>query len=139
MKQRAWLALVLVSLVGSAGAQEVESAKQRLARENADRSVIAALQRGGADLNKPHDIEHFFIARTRDALIPLTSALADRGFSPQPPSESKDQRGAAVWTLLAVKPTVPSEANIFADTEQLAKMAKEFGVIYDGWGAKAVK
>src|SRR4051812_34332582 len=98
MNRRALFAFGLFAVLTAraARAQEVESPRQRVARENADRSVIAALQRGGADLTKAHDIEHFFIARTPDALTPLAYALAARGFSPQAPSEGKDQRGATV-------------------------------------------
>jgi regulator of RNase E activity RraB len=116
-----------------------ETLTQRIARENADRSVIASLQRNGADLGKVHNVEHFFIARTRDALTPLAPELTSRGFAPQAPSEAKDQRGFPIWTLTATKPTVPSEANILADSLQLVTLARRLGVVYDGWGAIAVK
>jgi regulator of RNase E activity RraB len=141
MPHRTLLALVAAASFAAQQvfAQDLESPSQRAARENADRSVLAALQRNGADLSKAHNIEHFFIARTRKALVPLASQLTSRGFSPQPPSEGKDQRGSVIWTLLATKPTLPSEANILADTLQLVALARQFGVVYDGWGAVAVR
>ena len=141
MWHRMLLALIAAASFAAqhAVAQEIENPSQRAVRENADRSVLAALQRNGADLSKVHNIEHFFIARTREALAPLAPQLASRGFSPQPPSEGKDQRGSTIWTVLATKPTVPSEANIFADTLQLVTLARQLGVVYDGWGALAVK
>jgi regulator of RNase E activity RraB len=98
----------------------------------ADVNVIQNLIKHGSNPNKEHGLDFVFLGEPGN-LRQLVSALQDRGFEPQ--SGTDPDEGQVVM----VKRMTLDVRGITALSRGLARMAEEFGVNFDGWGAQIVR
>lgn len=115
------------------GASGVETRAQRAARERLDRQVLTSMREAGADLRKPHALEHHFLVYDRDL---VDAVLADElavGYTQSEVVEGEDQ-GLPYWYFDLIKAIVPEEQAVFAETLRMNTLAAKYGVTYDGWG-----
>jgi regulator of RNase E activity RraB len=102
-----------------------------------DEAVVRSLANAGADLSKPHSLEHHFVCPNRAAAEPVVAWGLAQGYRPSSVSERKfDGRAYAYFDL--VKSTVPTMANISSQTSAMLEIAARHGVEYDGWGCEVV-
>ena len=103
-----------------------------------DLAVIAALETNGANMSKPHLIEHHFITLSKDNGLELLKRGKENGFEVSELTEGQWQ-GERYNYFDLIKPTVPIIENIFPDTSQMLHLAVEFDCEYDGWGCELLK
>ena len=103
-----------------------------------DEQVIRALAEAGADMSKPHALEHHFVCPSRAAAEPAVAWGRASGYKPSPVSEGEFEGKKYVYFDL-VRETVPTIANITAQTTVMLQIAAKNGLDYDGWGCEVVK
>ena len=103
-----------------------------------DEQTIQALANAGADLSKPHPLEHHFNSPTPDAAAPVLAWGAANGYAASPLSEDVSEGQPYVYFDL-VKGTVLAIESITSETTAMLEVAAEHGIEYDGWGCGAEK
>jgi len=98
-----------------------------------DQQVVRALADAGADLAKPHALEHHFVCPSRAAAEPVLAWGRSAGYEPSPVSEDEFE-GQRYAHFDLVKKTVPTMANITPQTTAMLEVAAKHGIEYDGWG-----
>lgn len=103
-----------------------------------DVDVLRALADAGADLSKPHSLEHHFICPDREAAQRVIAWAVDAGYSPGEVLDGEwEGRKYAYFDL--IKHTVPTIENVSSQTGAMLEVAAKYGVEYDGWGCAVVK
>jgi hypothetical protein len=105
------------------------------AQQDPDAQVLAQLRMAGPDLSKPHPIEFFLYAPTKEAAQRLESQVRALHF------ETKVQPAAqgSQWLVLATKSMVPKQADLVLVRQQFSALAAAEKGEYDGWGTPVVK
>ena len=105
------------------------------AQQDPDAQVLAQLRKAGSDLSKPHPIEFFLYAPTKEAAQRLESQVRALHF------ETKVQPAAqgSQWLVLATKSMVPKQADLVLVRQQFTALAAAERGDYDGWGTPVVK
>ena len=98
----------------------------------ADNSVVCKLIEVGSNPDKPHSLEFVFIGEGR-GLKGVARDLQERGYKPLGKLDFTSGR------IVMAKSLVLNVQLIFAESKQHARLAKEHGVEYDGWGTAVVK
>lgn len=80
------------------------------AQQDPDAQVLAQLRKAGSDLSKPHPIEFFLYAPTREAAERLEQKIRALHFETkvQPSAQGTD------WLVLATKSMLPKQASVCA-------------------------
>lgn len=97
--------------------------------------VILALRRQGDDCRAPRKIDHLIVAADREQAETLARTVVDRGFNLKSGGPAKRPGGR--WSVEFDKIEAPLDLN--ETTIMLARLAKEYGGDYDGWGCEVVK
>ena len=105
------------------------------AQQDPDAQVLAQLRKAGSDLYKPHPIEFFLYAPTKEAAERLEQKVRALHF------ETKVQPSAqgSAWLVLATKSMLPNQADLVLLREQFTALAAAEKGEYDGWGTPVVK
>ena len=101
---------------------------------DADARTLKQLEEAGADLSKPHVVEFFLYFPSQRAAEAAAEEIRSLGYAPEvglPPD-------SASWLCFAQKQLVPSYEAIAATTEELTRVATNYGGVYDGWGTQVV-
>lgn len=101
--------------------------------------MLRALTNHGADLSKPHNIEHHFLVKTENDFEALKAWGISQGFTVMYDGESPDQSDGPLWVLDLVKATVPTIEEIHAQTVLMDSASIKFNSEYDGWGTDVEK
>jgi hypothetical protein len=104
------------------------------AQQDADAEVLAQLKKAGSDLSKPHPIEFFLYAPTKEAAERLASKVKALHFETRvEPSAQGPQ-----WLVLATRSMVPKQADLVLIRDQFTALASAEKGDYDGWGTPVV-
>jgi hypothetical protein len=90
-----------------------------------NRDLLEALKRHGADVSKPHVLDHTFVGAA-PGLAQVKQALVAAGF--------QERGSSASHVTLSASAALDQDA-IDALTARLRGVAKHYGARYDGWGA----
>ena len=110
-----------------------------------DRRVLAALKSHGADLAKPAHTIHFLYFKTPESANSAAEELRAGGYQnvtvEVAPTKSVLKRlfSAKEFSCIAETHAVPTEAGVFATTDQMNALAERLGGNYDGWEASVEK
>ena len=104
------------------------------AQQDPDAQVLVQLKRAGSDLSKPHAIEFFLYAPTKEAADRLASRIKALNF------EAKVEPAAqgSQWAVLATRSMVPKHADLVLIRQQFTALASAEKGEYDGWGTPVV-
>jgi len=104
-------------------------------QDHPDAQVLAQLRKAGSDLSKPHPIEFFLYAPSKEAAQRLEAQVRALHF------ETKVQPAAqgSEWLVLATKSMVPRQADLVSVREKFTALAAAEKGQYDGWGTPVVK
>ena len=97
-----------------------------------DVSVLSALDGAGADFDKEHDVEHFFVAEDKARLADLAELLEPLGYQPDEPDEIEGKYGVRVVSRQAI-----DVHRLLRETILMRLVGEVLGISYDGWGAAA--
>lgn len=100
-----------------------------------DAQVLASLRANGADLSKPHVIDHVFVFRTQQEAGMAAEALSKFGLKTQ----MQEHLEGLPWSLTASHTVVPTEAAIADVVARMEGFARTVGAEYDGWGTMPVR
>ena len=105
------------------------------AQQDPDAQVLAQLKMAGSDLSKPHPMEFFLYAPTKEAAERLELKVQALHFETkvQPAAKGPD------WLVLATKSMVPKQADLALIREQFTALAAAEKGEYDGWGSAVVQ
>src|SRR5689334_7732191 len=105
------------------------------AQQDPDAQVLAQLRKAGSDLSKPHPIEFFLYAPSKEAAQKLELQVRALHF------ETKVQPAAqgSEWLVLATKSMVPKHADLVSIREKFTALTAVEKGEYDGWGTPVVK
>ena len=134
-----FLALLLLPLALHAQNGDRETKAARALREQADENVIAQLVKNGADISKPHDLEHHFVASSKKSVDALAALGVRLGYRPINPTEGTTKEGKRYWTIDLARKVVPAKENVFAESRKMTMIAHQAGAEYDGWGCELEK
>ena len=140
-----FLLLGIFSLVSLMRAEEhrkppaIETRDEQAERHAQDRQTIDALRRNGADLTKAHTVEHHFLSGDREKAQACAKDGIVAGYKASEISALKSETGGPYWSFDLTKPVVPSEENIFAESQRMTILGQKHGLVYDGWGCLAEK
>lgn len=95
--------------------------------------VLRALAEAGGDLSRPHEIEHHFLCPDRKAAEPILAWGRSAGYRPSAVFDAEHE-GLRYVHFDLVMATVPTLANMTAQTTSMLEIAARCGVDYDGWG-----
>ena len=108
-----------------------------------DREVIHALRHHHSDISKPHHTLHYFYFNSKAHAKNLAAELQNldcfniRVEAAKTPF-FKRLLGSQNWSCVAEKTLIPSEENVFANTDQFNTLASKYNGEYDGWEADIV-
>jgi hypothetical protein len=136
-------------VVGAGLATERHSVTARLFIEgefgmtdrDGDQQVLRALASNGSNLGKPAHTIHYLYFKSLLAAKCAAGVLTVRGFQNvryhRAPTKSlwTFLFGPREYSCIAETRYVPSEANVFAATDQMKALADQFDGVYDGWEA----
>jgi hypothetical protein len=111
-----------------------ETSQARSLRLNKDRQVIEVLRMAGSDLRKPHTLEHHFVTYDRGKIDGLVADDLAAGYTVSKISTLNDKSGRPYWYFDLIKPVVPEEEIVFAESLRMTTVGKRHGIAYDGWG-----
>jgi len=105
------------------------------AQQDPDAQVLAQLREAGSDLSKPHPIEFFLYAPTKEAAERLESKVRALHFQTkvQPAAQGSE------WLVLATKSMILKVADLASVREKFTALAAAEKGVYDGWGTPVVK
>jgi len=113
---------------------------QTLARQRAsDEQTIAALAKAGADLDKPHALEHHFVCRDPAAAGAIRAWGEERGYTCSEVAEDVLDGARYAYFDLIKRGVVDIDAVTAETTAMLELAAKHDAVEYDGWGCEVVQ
>ena len=117
----------------------IETKEQTALRQAADRKTIKALRNAGADLSKPHTLEHHFITYERAKADAVIADPLAAGYKVSEIAILKDENGKPYFYFDLIKTIVPDEKTIFAESLRMTTLEKKHGVLFDGWGCSVEK
>jgi hypothetical protein len=128
------IAVIVISLLlGTAAFRSF--GQQASAPPADDDAVIEQLRLAGSNLLKPHPINFYLYAPTRESAERIAGVLSNQGFT------VKAERSATGtdWLALATKEVIPTSTALASLRRDLTALAlSEYGD-YDGWEAPIVK
>lgn len=135
MINRLWKWLGLAPEKCSTQVCEKASSSELEHQRQADIETIETLRAHGSNLEKPHLVEHHFLAPTQTDGQGLKDWAAENGIQT---SELRggEYKGTRYYYFDLIKPTIPSIENISEDTHQMLRLANKFNCDYDGWGCE---
>ncbi|AWB65414.1 ribonuclease E inhibitor RraB [Saccharobesus litoralis] len=100
--------------------------------------VVESLLKDGSDPDATYVIEHHFSSEDFDLLEKAAVAAYKKGFEATDAEEfiTDDDIEILSFDVIAEAPLNVEAIN--AQTKQMAELAKEFGVEYDGWGTEFI-
>jgi hypothetical protein len=111
----------------------------------ADMHVLAAMASNGANMAKPAHTIHYLYFKSRASADAAAAQLRAAGYQnlrvELSPTTSFWQRlfGPKRFSCIAETHAVPSQAAVFATSDQMNGLAARFGGEYDGWEASIEK
>jgi hypothetical protein len=111
--------------------------EERASAKNAaaDLETLHALEKAGADLSKPTDIEFYLYFQTQEAAERARDTAQMPGFS----AVAKQAGKGKSWLCLLSGRMAPTEDEIRAASALLQELADSLGGEYDGWEAKVTR
>lgn len=101
-----------------------------------DRRVLDVLRtQAGADLSKPHMIDHVVVFKMKKQRESGATDLSKEGFS----VKLEPHRWGNPWTLVATHELVPSDSNIATAVAKMERLCARMGATYDGWSTAPVR
>jgi hypothetical protein len=100
-----------------------------------DGKVIQQLQAAGSNLSKPHPIEFFLYAPTKEAAQEIGDSIAKDGFNLKIDKSATDDS----WLVVAVRDMIPNEKKLMQIRVKFQQVASSGGGEYDGWGTPIVE
>jgi regulator of RNase E activity RraB len=116
-----------------------ETIEERMTRLQADRDVLKSLVNSGSNLKKPHEIEFHFVSYDKTTITAVAVEGKKMGYRVSKIDTLKDKQARQYWYFDLIQSIVPSEKNIFSQTEIMTNLAKKHAVEFDGWGCLIVK
>lgn len=104
------------------------------AQQDPDAQVLVQLKKAGSDLSKPHPIEFFLYAPSKEAADRLASKVRVLHFD----AKVEPAAQGSQWLVLATKSMVPTQADLVSIREQFTALATAEKGEYDGWGTPVV-
>jgi hypothetical protein len=99
------------------------------AQTRRDDQLLDVLTGMKARINEPHEVDHAFVCKTKEAADAIATELRARGMSvPEPNLTGRD------YWVHAKQSTVPAEIKM--QTRQLVQLAFQNDAEYDGWGTQ---
>lgn len=117
----------------------VKTKQETAQRQNKDRQTIKALRDAGSNLSKPHTLEHHFVTYERAKADVVVADQLATGYKVSEISTLNDKSGKPYFYFDLIKPIVPDEKLIFAESLRMTTLEKKHGVLYDGWGCGVEK
>ena len=112
----------------------METKQAKKWREQFDLRTIKAIIDQGANLSKPHSIEHHFIVTNEQNIAKMSEILKREGYEVYGACEDIDEDGKKYFFFDACKVCLIEPNTIFAQTKQMTEIASSFKESYDGWG-----
>ena len=97
-----------------------------------DLVVLSALDNAGADFDKEHDVDHFFVTEDKARLAELVKLFEPLGYQASEPSEIEGKYGVCVVSRQPI-----DIRRLLRETMLMRRVGEALGVTYDGWGATA--
>jgi hypothetical protein len=95
-----------------------------------DAATLRALEKVGADLTKPRELEFFLYFPSEQSARSAASQMeADFVVEVSPPAEG------SIWLVLAKNTLVPKREVIAEIGNRFSALASRYGGKYDGWGS----
>jgi hypothetical protein len=132
-KMKIFAITVLVLLLGAAAFRSF--GQQASISPANDDAVIEQLRLAGSNLSKPHPIDFYLYAPTKESAERIASTLSSQGFT------VKVGRAASGtdWLAFASKEVVPTSTALADLRHDLTALALQEHGDYDGWEAPIIK
>jgi len=111
---------------------EVQEAVNRHEARNAE--LLRLIESKGANASDRYQTEHHFWAYTQKDADGLAAELSKRGYLLLALAPGQDKDGTKYWNIEASFDRTLAEAASREVTEELVRLAGNFGADYDGWG-----
>ena len=100
-----------------------------------DAQTIATLERNGADLARPLDVDHFIESLDESSAQAVANELRARGFvvTLLPPQPQDDVHH---WGVEATVRMIVDDETVACVRAELTALAERVGGVYDGWGVQ---
>lgn len=113
-----------------------ESPEEKELRIAKDIETINQLKKAGSDFAKIHNLEFCFISYNKKINKVVSQKLKEMGYNPIKINSDCDEEGEKYWWIEAYKKTIIKKELILKETEDLALFARQYNIIYDGWGTE---
>lgn len=100
--------------------------------------TLKALASAGANLGKPHTIEHHVYCHSIADAERVKQRGVNFGYEVMH-NESHDRSGSAIWSCDLAKTSTPTIENIEAQALEIQQIINGIEAEYDGWGTEVEK
>lgn len=111
---------------------QAETEAERSERHARSIAAYRALVDPANPPKKPYLLEHHFYSNDDGDTTALTAALEEKGYRIDTFAYNPDDP-ERTWVVVALKLDLLEERRILAMSDELDALARETGVVYDGW------
>ena len=97
-------------------------------------ALLEKLTENGVTLEEARPVDHHFWAPDQNSAALLAKALYERQYLVTAIGPAHEEGQAEVWDVSTQITRSPREAASSSLSEELVRLAAEFGATYDGWG-----